>query len=139
MLDWLRRILNSEPVYICETCEVLKEQVAYERYEKEKLLKYILEPKAEMQPASLPDEETEPIRPKIIPWHIRKQMLENEDRKEAELLKRSAEDRKKAIEELEDKLKVNNLVIPKGNENVQSESIEGNDRTDQQEEIENKG
>ena len=140
-MKWLFRLLNVNPVEpICATCEVLKEQVAYLRYQNEQLLKGILEaPKDEMQPAVAPphhEEELEAIKPKIIPWHVRKQMLESEDRQKAMLLKKSAEDRAAAINELEGRLKVNALDLNQGDANVRkSESIETDGDEHQQEEV----
>lgn len=132
MINWLRRLLGGQPS--CPTCEVLKEQLTHERFEKERLLKYILEPKSAMEPAiPIEQEQPETIQPRIIPWHVRKQMLEIEDRKKVELLRQSQAERQQAIEELEDRLKIKPLDL--GAENVQSRPIEADIRTNQQEEV----
>lgn len=100
MFQWLRELLEIRYEYrekntrlrsevkheqvVCENCEVLKEILAAERYDKQQLLKKLLaEPAKEV-------ESVEPIeitRPKIMPWRVKRQLLEAEDRKKAELLR----------------------------------------------------
>lgn len=128
MLDWLRRILGPplETEYKCETCEVLKEQITHERYEKERLLKYILETPPERTHVERNNEmeEPEPIKPKIIPWNIQRQMLEAEDRKQAQLLREQKENTAQAIAELEKNLGVvSETSLDLENGNVQGKSI----------------
>lgn len=69
----------------CPTCEVLREQLEIANHERRELLRSLLhkeEPKEEE-----PNKELEPIKPKFITWSARRQMLEAEDRKKAQLMK----------------------------------------------------
>jgi hypothetical protein len=77
----------------CQTCEVLKEELANERANYKKLLDTLVEmnkPKViEKEPeVQLPQE----IAPKAISWRIRKEMLEAEDRARAAVLRREKEE-----------------------------------------------
>jgi hypothetical protein len=84
----------------CGTCEVLREQLAHSERERRELLQRLLE-KDKPEPLPTPKEDLEPIKTtNFIPWHVRQQMLEAEDRKQAQLLK----DKHKEIEDLEKEL-----------------------------------
>jgi hypothetical protein len=80
----------------CDTCEVLREQLANSERERRELLNRLLEP-SKPEPPSTDPEELKPIMPQFIPWRIRQQMLEQEDRRAAKIMK----DRKAEIEQLE--------------------------------------
>lgn len=107
----------------------LKSELAAVRYERDRLLKHLLEPQSASVDVVLPtnakDEESEPfIRgSKRTPWPVRRAMLEQEDRIKATKLEEFRKDQEKAISELEKSLK---LDIPEGNEDVQSESVKVN-------------
>ncbi len=84
---------------ICPSCEVLKESLAIERQFNKVLFEKLLDPKIpEKEPVSI--EEPQAITPQFIPWRVRQQMLEAEDRKKAELTKA----KEKEINELEKQL-----------------------------------
>lgn len=142
-LNWLRRLL-SIPQEPCRGCEAYQQQMTHMIYENEKLLRYILEPKEMQAAAPIKEEEPEPIVPKIVPWKIRKEMLEREDRQKAALMKQAKEEQQQAIEELENRLKVNPLVVPSGETDslgetdVQSSTVEADGGTHQQEKVEGK-
>jgi hypothetical protein len=89
----------SEPV--CETCEVLRDSLARSEAERKELLHRLLEPK-QAEPLIKQDEEFVPVTPKFVPWRVRQQMLEQEDKKKAQLLK----DREVEIGKLETELGV---------------------------------
>ena len=66
------------------------------------------------------DTQPEAIKNKNVPWHVRRQMLETEDRKKAELLRAKAkeaedikkqEEAKKSIDALEKKVGIQPEVI----------------------------
>lgn len=83
----------------CNTCEVLRSELENSNRERRELLSRLLDrdqPKAEKEDK----EKYKPIQPQFVPWRVRQQMLEAEDRKRAELLKAS-------ISKLEDELDVN--------------------------------
>lgn len=96
----------------CKSCETLRSLLDAANFEKQQLLKQLLEitaPKVESTPIKF--EAPEPIMPRVLPWKIRQQMLEAESRKAAQLtadkereLKAAAEASKQTTEELEKEL-----------------------------------
>jgi hypothetical protein len=74
-------------------------------YENDKLLNRILEPpKVEVPPVQ---EEPQVTRPRMIPWNVRKQMLEREDREKAKLMREfESTNQKESIEDLEKEIGV---------------------------------
>lgn len=88
--------LTEEP---CETCEILREQLAKSDAERRELLTRLLA-KETPEPSPVKEEEFQPIKPQFIPWRVRQQMLEAEDRKKAQVMN----DKAKEIKELEDEL-----------------------------------
>src|SRR3954466_13054666 len=75
----------------CETCEVLRERLVASERERRELLQRILTPEPLPTP-SVSTEEPIPLTPQFTPWRIRKQLLEAEDRKKAELLRAKAKE-----------------------------------------------
>lgn len=68
---------------ICDSCETLKHQLEISNLDKNKLLDRLLEkpePVVEREPAQI-------TRPLNIPWNVRRQMLEAEDRAKAKLMR----------------------------------------------------
>ncbi len=118
MFDWLHHLLNphchecaheklearefklqqAREDALCDSCEVLKEQLAAERYNNKELLRAVLEQNAPKQ-VIVNTEAQIPIQPKSVPWRVRQQMLEEEDRAKAKLMRE-----KKTTEELEKEL-----------------------------------
>lgn len=89
---------EREESKVCLSCETLKQQLDRVNYENEKLLnKLLAEPKVEITSQPM-----EPTRPMNIPWNVRKQMLEAEDREKAKLIYNAP----KPIEDLEKELDV---------------------------------
>jgi len=86
----------------CETCEVLREQLANSERERRDILTKLLEKDKPEPPQIVDKEELTPIQPQFVPWRVRQQMLEAEDRRAAALLK----DRRKEIDKLEVELGV---------------------------------
>ena len=70
----------------CETCEVLREQLHRSEAERIDLLNRLLD-KDKPEPVVEREETHVPIQPQFIPWRVRQQMLEAEDRKTAELMR----------------------------------------------------
>lgn len=99
----------------CATCEVLKESLAIERQFNKVLFDRLLE-KGSAEPLVKEEEkELTPIRPPFVPWRVRQQMLEAEDRKTAQLLAekkkemaqaKNAEQRDPSISMLEKELEI---------------------------------
>lgn len=90
--------LSDDP---CESCEILRERLLKSDREREELLHRLLD-KDKPEPPPVPEEEPVPIKPNFIPWRVRQQMLEAEDRVKASLIKKHAE----GIEELEKEMGV---------------------------------
>lgn len=80
-------LLNEEKED-CKSCETLRQQLEIANYEKEKLLNRLLEKPEPIK------EETKPVmvsKPRTVPWAIRRQMLEKEDREAARAMKNAAQ------------------------------------------------
>ena len=71
----------------CATCEVLREQLANSERERRELLHKLLEKDKPEPVAPVQEEELKPILPDFIPFRIKRQMMEAESRREAQLLK----------------------------------------------------
>lgn len=70
----------------CHSCETLQMQLSLKNEENKKLLDTILEmnrPKVEIP---VEHKSVIPILPKNIPWSVRQQMIEAEDRKAAQII-----------------------------------------------------
>lgn len=93
----------SEPP--CLSCEILSRQLEKSESERKDLLNRLMD-KGKPEPVVEKTEEHQPITPQFIPWRVRQQMLESEDRKSAQI----ARDRKKEIAELEAELGVKDAV-----------------------------
>jgi len=84
--------LSDDP---CESCEILRMQLAESNAERKDLLHRLLD-KEKPEPPSAPEEHV-PITPQFTPWRVKQQMLEAEDRAKAKLMR----DRSKEIADLE--------------------------------------
>ena len=87
-IKWLHHLFNPhcpacEADTACKTCSTLRELLEIEKFEKKQLLNHLLEPTTNSAPY---EGEPKEIRPKSIPWRIRKEMLETEDRERARIL-----------------------------------------------------
>lgn len=111
MLKWIHHIFNPhcpecreerEREIVCPSCEILKVQVEKLTYDNEKLLNRILE-KPEIEPEK-PRVEITP--PRNIPWNVRRQILEKEDREKARLMRDAPKPDKISTEDLEKELDI---------------------------------
>jgi hypothetical protein len=95
LLDWYEkylqikynsRKLKNEVVVeekVCASCETLRQQLEFSNYEKTQLLNKLLK-----EPEPTPVTEAPQItRPRSIPWNVRRQLLEQEDRVKAQRLR----------------------------------------------------
>jgi hypothetical protein len=92
----LRRWFGLDPRY-CASCEILRAQLDESSRERKDLLHRLLDKDKIEPPTILSLEELQPIQPAFTPWRVRQQMLENEDRKKAQLMR----DKMKEIDDLE--------------------------------------
>lgn len=73
---------------VCQSCETLKMQLEAANYEKTLLIKALTDkPESETK---IDTSELKPIKPRVIPWHVRRQMLEKDDRAKALSMKNAA-------------------------------------------------
>jgi len=70
----------------CKSCEILQFQLSSERKEKELLLARLLDNKSNEE-QSLQEPVAMPNRSSFIPFSVKRQMLEEEDRQKAKILK----------------------------------------------------
>ena len=96
MFNWYREWIQiRKESRVCESCETLRHQLEVVNFEKKQLLDKLLNPEK-------PEPVKEPaliIPPKGIPWAVRKQMLEQEDREKAKLMREAP--KPVSLEELE--------------------------------------
>ena len=105
-------IEEREESKTCSSCETLIRQLEIANHEKQLLLDRLLkEPTVEL-PKSLPDKYDPPRQ---IPWAVRRQMLEAEDRRRAQIMKQAPQP---DVRELERELGVDNV------ENKETESYD---------------
>lgn len=99
LLEFIREWIDirRESKNYCRSCETLREQLNMANHEKKVLLERLINPPMVVSDAP-PLEIPSPIIPKIIPWAVKKQMLEQEDRAKAAAIRKVEEDRKKAEE-----------------------------------------
>ncbi|MEM3038635.1 MAG: hypothetical protein QXE45_04490 [Thermoplasmata archaeon] len=83
MIRFFHRLLNPHcpECAVCVTCEALKAQVASLLHEKERLLDALLE---KQKPDIVSPVHAEPIKPRFIPWSVRRQLLEEREKKRME-------------------------------------------------------
>jgi hypothetical protein len=81
----------------CGMCEILRYQLDESNKERKEYLARLLAFKSE---PVLPEktEEYRPLQPQFIPWRVRQQMLEEQDRHKARLMK----DKEKEMQEVSD-------------------------------------
>ena len=96
---------EEKEIRICESCETLKQQLEIANYERAKLLDRIME---KPEPVVERPEPPQMTRPRMMPWAIRQQMLEREDRAKAHAQRNAAQPDKTevTIEDLEKELDV---------------------------------
>jgi hypothetical protein len=76
----------------CQTCEVLRAQLDESNRERRELLHKLLTKDQTEPPQKVNEEDFVPIKPQYVPWNVRRQMLEAEDKKQAQLIReRNAE------------------------------------------------
>jgi hypothetical protein len=95
--------------HVCQSCETLRNQLEISNYERRQMLDTILsfsKPKVEETTPDL--SASTPVRPKVVTWSVKRQILEEEDRAKAKILR----DRK-STEELEKEVLANGREVPR--------------------------
>lgn len=88
----------------CRSCDFLRQELADAKRLNSELLSKILASKEEPKPVERVMEELKPIQPKSIPWAVKRQILEQESRERAKVMK--------GVEDLEKEMKLD-LSSPK--------------------------
>jgi len=96
----LYKWFGLEP-FPCPTCEVLRNQLLGNERERRELLARLLE-KGQPEPSvpTVKEEELKAITPQFIPWRVKQQMLESEDRRSAQLMREKTNEIEKLEKEL---------------------------------------
>ena len=108
MSNWIHRLFNPHCPHcvsdrVCQSCETLKMEMERLRIENTMLLSKILEEKVVETERKV----AEPMKemPRNVPWRVRQQMLEQEDRERAKLIKQAPKP-DNSIEDLEKELNI---------------------------------
>lgn len=101
-LNWLHHIFNPHceecaAERVCPSCEVLRRQLEIQNENNRQLTLAIVDLNKPIAPSESEKstKAPEPIR-SVMPWRVRKQMLQAEDRKQAEILAREKFDPSKS-------------------------------------------
>lgn len=97
MSNWFHRLLNPhcsfcaaerEDNKYCAGCDAKGAEIEALKQERDRLLNHILNPISKQNSVQVDkDEDLQPIMPSNLPWKIRRRMLEENDRKQAEARK----------------------------------------------------
>ena len=95
ILNWIRQWREMQLEFAekkrelnyCESCEVLKLQLAMANEEKQQLLDRILNPVIKPESKLIDTPNLKPLMPTSMSWSARRQMLEAEDRAKARALR----------------------------------------------------
>jgi uncharacterized Zn finger protein (UPF0148 family) len=121
MFHWLHHLINphcpdcqldKEGDKVCNSCETLKIQLAIANREKEQMLSSILSFTKPAEVNHAPSQvDPKELKPRMMTWNVRKQMLEAEDRKAAQLIADQVKaDREAAISKLEEEVGIKEEV-----------------------------
>lgn len=110
LLNWYRQLLEIRQEFrretVCQSCETLKQQIETLRYDNQQLLGALVTKETKVE-TPIDTSNLKPIKPRMIPWSQRRHMLEENDRQQAQLLKKAREEGatlKPETEELEREL-----------------------------------
>lgn len=86
--------LFNLPIQSCSSCETLKMMLERQLDINRELTNSIIKPQVI---ESKPMEDMKPISPNYTPWRVRQQMLQNEDRAKAAILRKTNDELQQAI------------------------------------------
>ncbi len=116
MINFFHKLLNPHcpdcrqdelEARICSSCETLRSELASVRHENQQLLKSLLEITSPIKPVVVTQEVNPQPLQSATSWRVRKQMLETEDRRNAEIIRQNkiqSVDSTKSTEQLEKEL-----------------------------------
>ena len=105
--DWLD--MRRESRNYCKSCELLQRALEAETLEKRQLLQKFVYTEVSTPTAVV--NAPEPMLPKIVPWHIKRQMLEAEDREKAATIRRLEEEKRQANKNKSESIESNSISI----------------------------
>jgi hypothetical protein len=88
----LRKWFGLPLVPACNTCDLLRDLLERSELERKELMHKLLDRGVPEPAPSLPLEELKPITPQFIPWRVKREMLEQEDRRAAQLMRDKAKE-----------------------------------------------
>jgi|SRR6185295_4826251 len=115
MIKWLHHLFNphcdecrleKQENKICSSCETLKLELEAERYNNRQLLDSVLK-HLNPEPVVAPVVEEKQYVPRAVSWRVKKEMLEAEDRRAAQVMKQKKSEiyeSSKSTEQLEKEL-----------------------------------
>lgn len=112
---------ERESIKVCESCQTLTRQLEIANAEKERLLDRLLEitnPSKQV----ITQETPKVSMPRAIPWNMRRQMLENEDRRKAQLSRQAPKADAPIVERADIKDLEKDLGVDDGVENQEAEN-----------------
>ena len=113
MLKFFHKLLNPHCPHCreekqesqnCKSCDILQIEVERLRADNDRLLTRILEKPQVVEERTVAPEPTTTRLPRQVPWIVRRQMLEAEDREKAKILAQAA--KPQSTEELEKELDI---------------------------------
>ena len=83
---------EREAMKECKSCETFREQLSHALWREKELM-------SKLFPPDLDKDETvpEPIQPKTVPWRVKQQILEEEDRERAKVIRKNEELEKEVL------------------------------------------
>lgn len=102
---WERQDEQTRSNKVCSSCEVLKEQLDLVNREKAQLLSKLLTPETKTEPTVAQPMQSLPKR-NHLPFRVKQQMLEAEDRERAKALRNASQPDTESIEDLEKELNI---------------------------------
>lgn len=94
-------IQENEINSVCESCETLKMQLSLSNQREKELLSLLVEKNKPQAETITNDKDIKPISPRNIPWRVKQQMLEEQDRDKARVLAEQARIEKELNLEIE--------------------------------------
>lgn len=90
----IEKLFGLNPV-VCQSCETLRIVLDRQLDINRELTQSIIKPVEPIQ--TRPNETMNPIAPNYMPWRVRQQMLQNEDRAKAAILRKTNEELESAV------------------------------------------
>lgn len=94
LLDWYREWLEIRSERTCQNCDYFKLQIESLQHRNEQLVRQLTQTDVPPVPVT---ETKEPLKPRFIPWRTRRQMLEAEDARAAQVMRQKQQEIKSAV------------------------------------------